>query len=129
MIALHIPVLPSFRHPMTPLGEPRGGEYTDIMTSSNVAYKMVKQGKRAGRVEKGNRSAEYEVVGASDAQLPSHTQFPAALAEERGYEVPCPPEQPRHAQQAPAMNVPPVPQGGGEQGPDEAIYEPIPGDQ
>jgi len=129
MIALHIPVLPSFRHPMTPLGEPRVGEYPDIMTSSNLAYKMVKQGKRAGGVKKGNRSAEYEVVGAPDAQLPSDTQFPAALVEEIGYEVPCPPQQPQQPRQAPAMNVPPVPQGGGEQGPDEAIYEPIPGDQ
>ena len=129
MNALHIFMLPSLRHPMTPLGEPRGGEYTDITTSSNVAYKMVKQGKGAGGVENGNEGAEYEVVGAPGAQLPSHPQSQAALAEERGYEVPCPPEHSQQARQASAMNVPPVPQGGGEKGPDEAIYEPIPGDQ
>ena len=114
---------------MTPVSEPRGGEYTGITTSSNVAYTMVKEGKRVREVEKGNESAEYEVVGAPDAQMPSHPQSQAALAEESGYDVPCPPEHPQQARQAPAMNVPPVPQGGGEKGPDEAIYEPIPGDQ
>lgn len=115
----------SLRHPMTPLSEFRGLEHTGIVTSSNAAYTMVKQGRGVG-MEKGNESAEYEVVSAPDG---SHPQSQASLAEENGYDVPCPPEHPRLARKVPAMNVPPIPQGSDEKGLDEAIYEPVPGDQ
>ena len=95
----------------------------DITTCSNVAYRMTMQGVGVEKGKETEESAEYEVVGASYAQLPPHPQSQAVLAEKSDYDVPCPPEYPR---QAPAMNVPPVPQ---EKGSDEVIYEPIPGDQ
>ena len=109
----------STRHPMMPVGDYREREFSSIATSTNVAYSIFKQGRET------EESAEYDVVGAPRSPLSPFPPQPV-LVEERSYDMPRPLELPR---QAPAMDIPPVPQNDGEKGPDEAIYETIPGDQ
>lgn len=104
---------------MTPLHEPREGDYTGIvLTNTNVSYGMVdKEMER----ENGGAEYEYDVVRAPQPHLPSHPKLESALAE--GYEESY--DALEHHQRAPVEKVP-LTQNGGETGTSEAFYEPIP---
>ena len=95
---------------MTHLALSRDDEYTVMQTNTNAASASFKQEMKSGDI-----GAEYQVVINPHHQLPSHPQ-PEAM--ENINEIPCLPE---HRQQAPAMDLPPVPQDGGEKDPDEDI--------
>ena len=108
------------RHPMTHLCEPRKGEYTGIiLTNTNVSYGMVDE----EREKEGEREEyDYSVVRAPQPHLPSHPQLESALTD--SYEEPY--DAPKHHRQAPAMDIPLIPQDGCEKGAGEALYEPMP---
>jgi len=88
-----------------------------MLTNTNVSYGVVNKER-----ERGGEGADYEysMVRAPQPHMASHPRHESVLTGcVKPYEVP------KHHRQAPAMEVPPVPQDGGEKGPGEALNEPI----